>query len=443
METDLHDAGVIIILKIGDIDRSTLAIDLGLGVAMYVVLTIFRGLIMFGVIPMFRRSQYGYTWRDALVITWGGLRGAVGLALAVAVSTDMLIVDCKDVEGTPDAACIEGGRRIKDVCMLHTCLVVLLTLVINASTSGPMLRKLGLTALPPEKVSMVNVVSAQLIRLKIQEFKKLAKHDVLRDVIWPGVQRLVDFEGAIADVLNEPPPPFDPAKCWQPPESERKMLAPSNPESNREAAGSPSQAAKMRGRRASVHSFALKTRSHRASREEPTSTDITNLRRAKRHSREARQSREELSESTTRTKRISKERVSKEALSDDSTPRTKRTSKERVSKEALSDGSTPRTKRASKERNSKDAPSDGSGPLPSIPTVPRTLFSDAETGNGDAESKSSRSGSLKKRPTIVLDADAAAAQNVVDQIAAYTKRQQKLRHDMVSTHTTAAATFQA
>ena len=44
---------------------------------------------------------------------------------------------------------------------------------------------------------------------------------------------------------------------------------------------------------------------------------------------------------------------------------------------------------------------------------------------------------------IVLDADAAAAQNVVDQIAAYTKRQQKLRHDMVSTHTTAAATFQA
>ena len=300
----LHLSGIIIILKIGDIDRSTLAIDLGLGVVMYALLTIFRGLIMFGVIPLFRRSQYGYTWRDALVITWGGLRGAVGLALAVAVSTDMLIVDCKDVEGTPGAACIEGGRRIKDVCMLHTCLVVLLTLVINASTSGPLLRKLGLTALPPEKVSMVNVVSAQLIRLKVQEFKKLAKHDVLRDVIWPGVQRLVDFEGAIADVLNEPPPPFDPAKCWQPPEAERAPM----PSLAAEGAGSPSQP-KARGRRSSVHSFAKIARSHRtsregrssneeaastpprtrgnrASKEEAVSTDITsitNLRRAKLH----------------------------------------------------------------------------------------------------------------------------------------------------------------
>ena len=54
--------------------------------AVYAAMTLYRGLIMFGVIPLFSRSQYGYTWRDALVITWGGLRGAVGLALAVAVS---------------------------------------------------------------------------------------------------------------------------------------------------------------------------------------------------------------------------------------------------------------------------------------------------------------------------------------------------------------------
>ena len=200
-------AGIMILLKIGNTERATLAIDMGLGLLVYVLLALYRGIVMFGVIPLFRHSQYGYTWKDALVVTWGGLRGAVGLALAVAVSTDATIVDCATVASMAhgsgsqaNAVCIPHGDRIKNVCILHTCLTVLLTLVVNASTSGYLLRRLGMTALSAQKRSMVTLVAEQLATLKVEQLTAISKHAVLKDVVWEGMQRLVDFEGTIAQV---------------------------------------------------------------------------------------------------------------------------------------------------------------------------------------------------------------------------------------------------
>ena len=36
--------------------------------------------------PLLKRLGYGMTWKDGAVMTWGGLRGAVSLALALFVS---------------------------------------------------------------------------------------------------------------------------------------------------------------------------------------------------------------------------------------------------------------------------------------------------------------------------------------------------------------------
>ena len=36
--------------------------------------------------PLLKRIGYGLTWRSATVMAWGGLRGAVGLALALTVA---------------------------------------------------------------------------------------------------------------------------------------------------------------------------------------------------------------------------------------------------------------------------------------------------------------------------------------------------------------------
>ena len=113
----------------------------------YAFLTVCRAGLIFAFIPLFRRGLYGFDWRDALVLSWGGLRGAVGLALALAVASDHLITDCNQPRGShtthgrrlaaaPSGAalaynassgafygvqCVEGAETIKSVIMVRAC----------------------------------------------------------------------------------------------------------------------------------------------------------------------------------------------------------------------------------------------------------------------------------------------------------------------------------
>ena len=45
--------------------------------------------------PILSRMGYGLPWKDAVVMIWGGLRGAVGLALALQVAMDHEVVGNK------------------------------------------------------------------------------------------------------------------------------------------------------------------------------------------------------------------------------------------------------------------------------------------------------------------------------------------------------------
>lgn len=216
-------------MQIGDADPTTLIYDLGYGLVMYVLLAVYRGIVMYCVIPLFRNGHYGYDWKDALICTWGGLRGDVSLALAVAVYSDNLIRDCGAV-GIESASysasdsgsaggllnCIPEGERVKQVCLLHVCLTVLLTLVFNASTCGALLRNIGMTQLPPEKVAMVQIASEILQKQKIKLYRKLSTHLVFAHVRWPGVERITDIPGCISNVLNEQPELLLEAMMWAP-----------------------------------------------------------------------------------------------------------------------------------------------------------------------------------------------------------------------------------
>lgn len=62
-----------------------------------------------------------------VLCSYAGLRGAVGLSLALMVS------------GSPKI-----NRHIQDLVLLHVAGVALLTLLINASTTGALVRYLGL-----------------------------------------------------------------------------------------------------------------------------------------------------------------------------------------------------------------------------------------------------------------------------------------------------------
>ena len=103
--------------------------DFGKVVANYLILHVIR----FGMItlfwPILKRLGYGMEFRHVILCSYAGLRGAVGLSLALMVVTSPHIND-----------------YIKDVILLHVGGVALLTLLVNATTTGMLVRYLDLAS---------------------------------------------------------------------------------------------------------------------------------------------------------------------------------------------------------------------------------------------------------------------------------------------------------
>ncbi|KAJ8602798.1 hypothetical protein CTAYLR_002614 [Chrysophaeum taylorii] len=103
-----------------------------------------------GRLALKRASTYGTKPADAIFMVWGGLRGAVGLALALYVN-----------------ATLESNLNLKnddddaDRVLFSVAGVALLTLVINAPTSGPMLRALGLAGKHEQELLATRQLSRQ------------------------------------------------------------------------------------------------------------------------------------------------------------------------------------------------------------------------------------------------------------------------------------------
>lgn len=138
-----HIANTLIFLLVGILVAIRVPLDdinawQALGI-LYLGILIIRGFSIMVFIPLLKRIGIGINREKAIVLWWGGLRGAVSLALALTVAADDLI---------PKAL---GGH------ILFLCAgIVVLTILINGSTMGLVLKLLGLNSLPPAKQATVD-----------------------------------------------------------------------------------------------------------------------------------------------------------------------------------------------------------------------------------------------------------------------------------------------
>jgi NhaP-type Na+/H+ or K+/H+ antiporter len=77
--------------------------------------------------PCLSRLGYGFTVKEAILVSYGGLRGAVGLCLAMVVHNDARL-----------------PARLRAIVLLFTSVVAMLTLVVNAPTTKFIVNLLGL-----------------------------------------------------------------------------------------------------------------------------------------------------------------------------------------------------------------------------------------------------------------------------------------------------------
>ena len=90
-----------------------------------------------------RMTGYSLSLAQVSLLTYSGLRGAVGLCLALIVKFNENI-----------------DEKVRDQIMFHTAGIVLLTLIVNGTTTGIIVRKLNLAKENEMSVRMLQKVLA-------------------------------------------------------------------------------------------------------------------------------------------------------------------------------------------------------------------------------------------------------------------------------------------
>jgi len=111
----------------------------------YVGLHFIRFFCIFASWPLLKRIGYGMSFKQVVLCSYAGLRGAVGLSLALMVCNSPKI-----------------PRTIQDLVLLHVAGVALLTLLINASTTGALVRYLGLASSSKIKENLLHGVAHRI-----------------------------------------------------------------------------------------------------------------------------------------------------------------------------------------------------------------------------------------------------------------------------------------
>ena len=126
---------------------------------MYIFLNVIRFFLMFAFYPLVSKIGIKSNWKEAVFSSFGGLRGAVGIALAIALDSEVR-------EATDD---IEKRNLTSHVFGMVGG-VALMTLVINGSLSGPLLKKLGIGKTTEARERIILSVEESIRRRLLDDF---------------------------------------------------------------------------------------------------------------------------------------------------------------------------------------------------------------------------------------------------------------------------------
>jgi len=143
----------------------------------WVVIMIIRTILTFGFLPLLNKVGERISVGQAAVMTWGGLRGAVSLALA------LVVFQREDIP-----------LEIRNQILFVTAGVVMLTIVVNGGTIGRVLKMFGFDQ-PPPGVALASVgAEASVLDSVRGSIDELSKE--LRTVRWDEVEADLDARRA-------------------------------------------------------------------------------------------------------------------------------------------------------------------------------------------------------------------------------------------------------
>ncbi|CAI5478764.1 unnamed protein product [Closterium sp. Yama58-4] len=168
-----HAIGVVISESILQNANYIKGADWGYMILLYVFVQLSRVVVVGVLYPGLATSGYGLTWKEAIILVWSGLRGAVALTLALLVSHEPVTENItKETEAR--FMFLTGG-------------VVFLTLIVNGSTTQFLLAALKMNATSDIKKRVVNFTRQELCEYAVKTFEEIGDDEELGPAEWATV----------------------------------------------------------------------------------------------------------------------------------------------------------------------------------------------------------------------------------------------------------------
>ena len=135
----------------GEKDGTFVARDWGYLILLYVLLLCIRMFLFASAYPITSRIGLKTNWKETVFQVHGGLRGAVGIALAIALNNKVREATGEASEYTEETSKLFG----------FVGGIAFMTLFINGITAGPLLRKLGLADSTRNREKIVEAYETQ------------------------------------------------------------------------------------------------------------------------------------------------------------------------------------------------------------------------------------------------------------------------------------------
>lgn len=153
---------------------------------LYIGILFIRGFAIMVFMPILKRIGIGITNEKAIVLLWGGLRGAVSLALALTIAADDLI-----------------PKVIGDQILFLCAGIVVLTILVNGSSMGLLLKWLGLNKLPDAKQATVDKASLKIHEALNDLLPGMIDSEFLKGADWQDVKKAAKLGAITKEIENE------------------------------------------------------------------------------------------------------------------------------------------------------------------------------------------------------------------------------------------------
>ncbi|OMO72604.1 hypothetical protein COLO4_27555 [Corchorus olitorius] len=147
-------------------------------ILLYIFVQLSRCIVVGVLYPFLRYFGYGLDLKEAAILIWSGLRGAVALSLSLSVKHSS--------EGSSTLSSETGSLFV-----FFTGGIVFLTLIVNGSTTQFLLHFLDMDKLTATKKRILDYTKHEMLNKALEAFEDLGDDEELGPVDWPTVKRYI------------------------------------------------------------------------------------------------------------------------------------------------------------------------------------------------------------------------------------------------------------